>query len=193
MTIDERSLAEADRILRAIPGAAQRVLFRSLNRAVSSSRTLLSRRLAARLKVNKGDVQKRLPIRKANRNYLRATLNAEVSVEQVINLGAQQTEAGVTYRPFGGKKRRLIAHAFIARGLKRGTQVWLRSRYVLGRPKFIDWRDRRMEALYLQKEPPISSLIEPEDRRAVTTKASEILPKEINQRMGYELQKWNKR
>ena len=190
VTIDERSFAEAQRILRAIPGAADRAIANGLNRTASSARTHLTRLIANRIGVKKGDVRERIFARRANRFKPIATLDVTTHRKILISLGAQQTPRGVTYRPFGGTATKLLPHAFIARGPSRGTQVWLRSIYVLGRRKFIEWRGRRMEALYLQKGGSLLSLITPADRQSLEEKASRVVVKTKHDQVGRELQKW---
>ena len=190
VTIDERSFAEAQRILRAIPRGADRAIARGLNRTVASARTHLSRLVSRRIGSRVGDVRSRIFARKAYWNKPIATLDVSTDRKQLIDLGAVQMSRGVMYRPFGRGKNKLIEHAFIAEGSRRGRQVWLRSVYVLGRRKHIEWQGRRMEALYLQKGASLLSLITAEDRQSLTEKASREVGKNVDDQVGVELRRW---
>jgi hypothetical protein len=193
LDVDERSLAEADRILRGIPGGAQRVMARALTRAATSARTQLSRSVSRRLGVRVKDVRSRMGVRRANRNSLRSALDVSSDRTQLIALHAEQTPLGVTYKPFGRGDRMLLRHAFIAKGPKRGMQVWLRSEHQLGRKKYIVHRGREMEALYLQKGASLLDVLDPGDIQSVAAGASRDLPRNIEDQMGVELRRWESR
>jgi hypothetical protein len=198
--LDEKSIAEAQHILRAIPRAWPRVARASLRAAVVHSRAVLSRIVKSRIssrgkgnKANIGDIKKYLHIDYPTTAKLRTALYAETYSKPLIDLDPQQTDAGVTYRlPFGGG-RQLLRHAFIATGESRGRQVWLRSRYYIGRVKRIDWRGRNIEAIYAQRAPGLDKFIKAEDMKRLGDEGVTRLQKEIVQRTGYMLKRWNKR
>jgi len=197
--IDEASIKEAQHILRAIPGAWPRVARTSLLRTVKHSRAVLARIIKSRIggkskeKAKVGDIKNYLHIKYPSFANLRTTLEVSKYTDPLIELDPSQTDKGVTYRmPFGGG-RQLLRHGFIATGEKRGRQVWLRSRYYIGRAKMIDWKGRTMEAIYAQKAPSLNKYIKAEDHKVLSDDGAVTLVKEINGQIGRELKKWNKR
>jgi len=190
--LDEKSIAEAQHILRAIPRAWPRVARRSLRRTVVSSRAVLARTIKSRIKgkIKVGDLKKYIHIDYPTNTKLRTSLQLDRYSAPLIDLDAQQTDAGVTYRlPFGGG-RQLLRHAFIATGESRGRQVWLRSRYYIGRIKRIDWRGRNMEAIYAQRAPSLDKFVKAEDQQKLIDYGADMLPKQIDQQIGVELRRW---
>jgi len=194
--LDEESIAEAQHILRAIPRAWPRVARTSLLRTVKHSRAVLARIVKSRVggkskeKALVGDIKKYMYIHYPTFANLTTSLEISKYSKPLIDLEAQQTPEGVTYKmPFGGG-RQLLRHAFIARGESRGQQVWLRSRYYIGRVKRIDWRGRNMEAIYAQKAIGIDKFIKAEDYKEIEADGAVTLVKEINGQIGRELRRW---
>jgi len=193
--LDEKSIAEAQHILRGIPRAWPRVARTSLLRTVKHSRAVLSRIVKSRIKgkAKIGDIKNYLFIKYPSFANLRTSLEVSKYTKPLIDLEPQQTDKGVTYQmPFGGG-RQLLRHAFIARGESRGLQVWLRSRYYTGRVKRIEWRGRNMEAIYAQKAPSLDKYIKAEDQKVLADDGAVTLPKELSGQIARVLKKWRKK
>jgi len=183
--LDEKSIAEAQHILRAIPGAWPRVARTSLLRTVKHSRAVLSRIVKSRIKgkAKIGDIKNYLFIKYPSFANLRTSLEVSKYTKPLIDLEPQQTDKGVTYQmPFGGG-RQLLRHAFI----------WLRSRYYTGRVKRIEWRGRNMEAIYAQKAPSLDKYIKAEDQKVLADDGAVTLPKELSGQIARVLKKWRKK
>ena len=116
----------------------------------------------------------------------------------LINLDPKQTAEGVSHLTYrGSQKRTTVRHAFIATGAARGRQVWLRARYYIGRPKYIEWKGRIMEAIFaLRGGPtPYSVLVGPKnvaDYHRICGETEARLVKEINDQISFELRRWAK-
>jgi hypothetical protein len=190
--LDEQAIEEAKHILRGIPNGWPRAAHRALTRTARSERTLLARLLKKRVKANVGDIKERIYIHYPSFENLRATLEISEFAKSIIDLDAIQTGEGVTYRPSFGGNRVLIRHAFIATGAKRGRQVWLRSRYRIGRIKMIEWKQRMMEAIYSMREPNVMRFIKAEDLAQIQKDGEINLVKNINQAIYFLLEKWRK-
>lgn len=147
--------ADVQRLQRLLIQAGEkipRVMSRALNRTASSVRTRLKDFISERTGIKKGVVLKSLIMDRATYQVWRSAIRHYPATIPVIKLQPSQTSLGVTYKNPVSKTRVLIRHAFIAVGDRRGKQVWLRSKYVLGRAKYIEWKDRVQEALYIQKD-----------------------------------------
>ena len=192
--LDAASIAEGKQILRDIPKGWPRAAHRSLTRTANSGKTLLGRLLKIRMKARRvGDTKKLIFVHYPSFANLRATLEISKMGRPMIELGAEQNEKGTSYQPSSGGRRQMIPHAFIATGQKRGRQVWLRSRFQIGRVKEIEHRGRRMEAMYLQKEPNIWRFVKQEDINQVRTEGAINLVKNINHEIQVQLNRWAKR
>lgn len=152
--IDDREIKQLQRTLAGIPRALPTVMSRGLNRTAEHTRTLLSRLIHAKMGLGVRYSRKQIYMKRASRALWKAEVSVSNFRASLINLNPEQTKTGVTYS-IGGK-RLLLRHAFIAVGAKRGRQVWLRSLHAIGFRKYIEWRDRTMEALYVQKTAAIS-------------------------------------
>lgn len=195
VNLDQRSIDEARQILRAIPKGWPRAAHRALTRTANSARTKLGRLMAARMGSKVGDTKKLIYLHYPSFENLRATLEVSKMGKQMIKLDAQQDQTGVSYKPSFGGARQLIPHAFIATGEVRGKQVWLRSRYRIGRVKeIVNNKGRLMEAMYIMKEPSIWRFVKKEDMDQVQKEGEVNLKKNIEHEVTVQLNRWaNKR
>lgn len=193
--IDEKTIREAQHILRGIPKAWPKVARRSLLRTVTSSRAILARAIKSRVtgKAKIGDIKQYLYIRYPSMANLRTSLEVSRYTAPLIELAAQQTAEGVTYQPPFGGGRQLLPHAFIATGAARGRQVWLRARYYIGRAKMIEWKGRTMEAIYPQRAFSLARYIKAEDYKELADKGAAMLSQQISEQIGVELRRWRNR
>jgi len=191
--VDEKSLKEAERILRAVPRAFPKVMSRATLRTANFAKTRYARIIAKELKIKVGEAK----------NYIWIIFippygrKIEVSnyTHPVIKLDARQEESGVSHAIYkGSKKRNIIEHAFIATGATRGRQVWLRSRYYMNKNiKYITWKGRHMEAIYFLKsgKSPYRALFAHLGDLTNIQEATALqLQKEINSAMSFALKKW---
>lgn len=191
VNLDNKSIEEAKHILRAIPKGWPRAAHRALTRTANSARTKLGRLMAARMGSKVGDTKKLIYLHYPSFENLRATLEVSKMGRPMIELDAQQNKTGVTYKPSFGGARQLIPHAFIATGDVRGRQVWLRSRFRIGRVKqIVNSKGRLMEAMYIMKEPSIWRFVKKEDMDQVQKEGEVNLKKNIEHEVNYQLQKW---
>ncbi len=192
--LDEKSIAEAQQILRGIPKGWSRAAHRALTRTAQSGKTSLSRLMSRRMGSKVGDTKKLIYLHYPSFENLRATLEVSKMGKNLIDLQPNQNEVGTSYQPSFGGGRQMIPHAFIAVGDVRGRQVWLRSRYRIGHVKMIENnRGRRMEAMYIMKEPNIWRFIKKEDMDQVQKEGEINLKKNIEHEIDYQLQKWANR
>jgi hypothetical protein len=194
--IDERSLKEADRVLRAIPRGLPKAMNRALNRTVTFTRARFARVIAKDLKIKVGDAKKQITV---TRPPMSRKFFVSNYTSMAIDLEPVQTERGVTHlRALGSKERELKRHAFIATGKKRGRQVWLRARYYLGRTVYIDWHGRHMEAIYAIRGglSPYRVLMSAKNRPRffeIQKETGDKLAKEIDNQVGEQLRRWSNR
>lgn len=191
--LDEASIREAQHILRAIPKGWPRAAHRALTRTAKSGKTSLSRIIRHRMGGKAKDIKNLIYVHYPSFANLRTTLEISDFNKQIIDLNAQQTGEGVTYEPSFGGRRQLIRHAFIATGQSRGRQVWLRSRYHMGRAKMIDWKGRRMEAIIPQRESGIRRFVKAEDLKQVQKEGEVNLIKNIQHEVEVQLKGWAKK
>jgi hypothetical protein len=105
--------------------AFTRATVRALNRALASTKTDATRRLAAEMGVTAKVVRDRLKLQKATPDRLEAVLRITGKRLPLLALAARETKAGVTYRgPGGGRKT--LKHAFIATVRSGHVAVWKR-------------------------------------------------------------------
>ena len=148
--VDNQAIKRFERQLAGIPRALPQVMSRGLNRTATEARTLMVKYAAKTLKQKQKTVRPYHPIKKATQANWHARIDISLFRPQLIDLSVKQVKSGVRYRSITGQFK-ILPHAFIATGPKKGTQVWLRSLYVLGFRKYITWKERHMEALYLQR------------------------------------------
>jgi hypothetical protein len=189
--LDEATIAEARHILRAIPKGWPRAAHRALTRTAKSGRTSLGRLLASRVKSKVGEAKSLIFVHYPSFENLRATLEISKMGHPLIKLSPQQDDVGTSYQPSIGGSRQMIPHAFIATGAKRGRQVWLRSRFRIGRVKMIEnKRGRLMEAMYIMKEPDIWRFVKAEDIKQVQSEGEVNLMKNLNHEIEVQLNRW---
>lgn len=126
VTIDERSLKEADRILRAIPRAVPRVFRRAIKRTVDKAVTDFKERIARVVNMKKGDIGRAL---KKSWSSDFGSVAAKYERTGLLEFkGTSQSTRGVRYRVVKGGKRELIEHGFIARMQSGHRGVFKRER-----------------------------------------------------------------
>lgn len=161
---DDEKLKQVQRVLRDFPKALPKVMSRGLNRTATSARTWLARTISQRLKTQRFTKKtgKISAIKKTIHHFPKATYanwRTELRIvpgkgHWLIGLDPQEVSKGISYQSDVLKGRSIAEKAFIATGKSRGRQVWLRSIYRLGYRKYINWRGRKMEAIYPLREPP---------------------------------------
>jgi hypothetical protein len=98
---------------KAFATAVSAAASRALNRAISTVRTDVTRKLAKELGLAQTPIRERLEIQSASPKRLEATLVVSSKPVPLIEYAARQTKPGVTYR--GPQGRRLLRGSFIAR------------------------------------------------------------------------------
>jgi len=96
-----------------LSGRAPRIVVAALNRVATSTRTAAVRAISADLGAKQGMIRDALVVNRANRSNMEAELVAKGQRIPISELGARETQRGVTYRARG--RRALIPGAFIAR------------------------------------------------------------------------------
>lgn len=177
--VDERSLKEANRILRAIPRAVPRVFRRALKRTVDKTVTDFKERIVRVVNMKKGDIGRALKKRWSS-DY--ASIAAKSTRTGLLEYkGTSQTARGVRYRIIKGGKRGLIEHGFIARMQSGHRGVFKRERG----PR-LPIQEKRGPSVW-QVITGTAGLL-----RAAVDKAGNLLGKFINDQIGVEFRRWRK-
>lgn len=125
----ELDAAAAERAMQQYPTRTERAVVRSLNRALTSGRAEMARRIAKDMGLKVGDAKDAILSDQASVGHLAARLVASSRRRPLMDFQARQTRAGVTFRGLSG--RQLVPHAFIV-GVQSGhagtahTGVFLR-------------------------------------------------------------------
>lgn len=193
LNIDEASIKEAERILRAAPKAFPRVMRRAINRTVDSAATDLKRRAAERIKLPKGEIARGIGKRKANYGRLSGAIDALPHRPALTKFkGTRQLKRGVKYR-IGAEGFKMIVHGFIATMPSGHRGVFLRATYARG--QYIPMKgDSSKEMIFQLKGPSIWLVIVDTAGllAAVNQKASENLNKQVNDYINLEFKRWRK-
>jgi len=177
--IDKRSFKEADRILRAIPGAVPRVFRRAIKRTVDKAVTDFKERIARVVNMKKGDIGRALKKRWSSDYGSIAAKYARTGLLEYK--GTSQTARGVRYRIIKGGKRGLIEHGFIARMQSGHRGVFKRERETR-----LPIQEKRGPSIW-QVITGTAGLL-----KAAIDKAGNLLGKFINDQIGVELRRWSK-
>lgn len=179
ITIDRRSLKEADRILRAIPRAVPRVFRRAIKRTVDKAVTDFKDRIARIVNLKKGDIGRALK-KKWSSDY--GSISAKYTRTGLLEFkGTSQGARGVRYRIVKGGKRGLIEHGFIARMQSGHRGVFKRERETR-----LPIQEKRGPSIW-QIITGTAGLL-----KAVIDKAGNLLGKFINDQIGVEFRRWKK-
>lgn len=179
VTIDKRSFKEADRILRAIPGAVPRVFRRAIKRTVDKAVTDFKERIARVVNMKKGDIGRALKKRWSS-DY--GSIAAKYERTGLLEFkGTSQGARGVRYRIVKGGKRGLIEHGFIARMESGHRGVFARQRETR-----LPIQEKRGPSVW-QVITGTAGLL-----KAAIDKAGNLLGKFINDQIGVELRRWKK-
>ena len=111
--LDEKRLAEVQRMLAGIPRAMPKVMSRGVNKTVTKARTDLTNRLAGKVALKKKFIRENIFMRKASYKRWQATLTLGWWPINLKHFSARQTKKGVTYKIDKTGKRQLLTHAFI--------------------------------------------------------------------------------
>ena len=179
--IDERSLKEAERIMRSVPRGFPRVMRRAINRTVDMAATDLKRRTADQIKLPKGEVAKGIGKHKASYSKLGGSIDALPYRPALTKFpGTRQLKRGVKYR-IGKEGFKTIEHTFIAK-MRSG------HRGVLKRtgPSHLPIQELRGPSIWkvITGGPGLLT--------AANQKAVENLSKQVNAYMSLELKRWAK-
>ena len=179
VTIDKRSFKEADRILRAIPGAVPRVFRRAIKRTVDKAVTDFKDRIARVVNMKKGDIGRTLKKRWSS-DY--GSIAARSTRPGLLEYkGTTQGARGVRYRIVKGGKRGLIEHGFITRMQSGHRGVFARSRETR-----LPIQEKRGLSVW-QVITGTAGLL-----KAAIDKAGNLLGKFINDQIGVEFRRWSK-
>jgi len=179
VTIDERSLKEADRILRAIPRAMPRVMRRAIKRTVDKAVTDFKERVARVVNMKKGDIGRALKKRWSSDH---GSIAAKYERPGLLGFkGTSQGARGVRYRIIRGGKRELIEHGFIARMESEHRGVFAR-----GRKTRLPITERRGPSVWkiVTNTPGLL--------KAAIDKAGNLMAKFIDDQIGVEFRRWKK-
>ena len=179
VTVDERSLKEADHILRAIPGAVPRVFRRAIKRTVDKAFTDFKDRIARVVNMKKGKIGRALKKRWSSDYGSIAAKYARTGLLEYIR--TTQGARGVRYRIVKGGKREFIEHGFIARMKSGHRGVFKRKRGTR-----LPIQEKRGPSVW-QVITGTAGLL-----RAVIDKAGNLLGKFINDQIGVEFRRWKK-
>lgn len=181
LKIDEKSLAEAEHILRSAPRAFPRVMRRAINRTVDMAATDLKRRTADQIKLPKGEIARGIGKRKASYANLSGAIDALPHRPALTKFkGTRQLKRGVKYR-IGAEGFKTVLHGFIATMSSGHRGVFLRT------------AQSRLPIREL-KGPSIWQVISntPGLLTAANQRAAENLSKQVNDYIGLELKRWAK-
>lgn len=177
--IDERSLKEADRILRAIPRAMPRVMRRAIKRTVDKAVTDFKERIARVVNMKKGDIGRALKKRWSS-DY--GSIGAKYTRTGLLEYkGTTQGARGVRYRIVKGGKRGLIEHGFIARMQSGHRGVFKREKETR-----LPIQEKRGPSVW-QVITGTAGLL-----KSAIDKAGNLLGKFINDQIGVEFRRWKK-
>jgi len=181
--LDERSFKEAARILRAVPRAVPRVFRRAINRTVDMAATDLKRRVGAQITAKKGEIAKSISKKKATHANLSGSLGAKPFRPGLLAFpGTKQTKHGVSYRISRTAGRKRIEHGFIATMPSGHRGVFAR-----GAPSRLPIREARGPSIWKVITDTAGLL------KACTDAAGNRLGKLINDQIGVEFRRWQKR
>jgi len=128
--IDERSTQE---LLAIVEGTDiySDALARSINRALTATRTASSKHARQRYTASAGDIRKSFSLRRANRSRQEGLALSSGRPIPLSRFGARETRSGVSVRVRKDRGRQTIDRSFRGRGSLRGTRVFRRT----GEPK----------------------------------------------------------
>jgi len=181
--IDEKTIREAQRILRAIPGGVERVFPRAINRTVDTAATDIKRRVGQILPVPLGEIAKAInKVRASRSNWYGAIGGHYYRVPVSKYKGTRQTKKGVTFKSARTQARELIEGGFFAT-MKSGH----RGVFVRSGPDRLPIQER--------KGPSVWKVITDREGLLATVmqKAGTKLQKQIDDQVGVELRRWAKR
>ena len=111
LQIDERQLKELQRIFADAPKNIPKVMYRAINRSLTTMRSRIVKIAAKRLGVKAKIVRKRTWIRKANRKQLFGRIRTGAWGWPYMDFDAQQVATGVRVKM---RRREVLESAFIA-------------------------------------------------------------------------------
>lgn len=192
--IDEKTIRDAMRILRAVPGGVERVFQRSINRTVTSAATDLKRQVGKILPVPLGEIANGIKKKWATKSNWYGSIGAKYYRVPISKYkGTRSTRKGVTFRSSRTQARELIEHGFFATMKSGHRGVFTRARYT--ESKKGEKMQSGKEAIFQLVGPSIWQIITDQEGLLAETmvKAGTKLEKNIDHQVGYELQKWAKR
>jgi len=181
--LDEKSIAEAQHILRAIPRAWPRVARRAINRTVDSAATDLKRKTSERIALKKGEIAKGISKYKASFANLTGSIATTAYRPGLIRFpGTKQKRAGVSYRISRTEGRKMVPHAFIQTMPSGHRGVFLR-------------KDSKKLPIGEAHGPSIWQVITdtPGLLAGAQQRAGDKIAKNINDQIGVELRRWRNR
>jgi len=181
--LDEKSIAEAQHILRGIPKAMPRVLRRAINRCVDTAATDLKRKTSEQISLKKGEIAKGISKRKASFANLTGSVAGNAYRPGLAKFpGTRQTHKGVKYRISRAEGRKILEQGFLATMPSGHRGAFVR-------------RSQSRLPIIEAHGPSIWYVITntPGLLAAATKRAGDQLRKNINDQIGVELRRWRKK
>jgi hypothetical protein len=183
VTIDEGSLKQAEYILRAIPRALPRVMRRAVKRTVDTAATDVKRRVGKEIAVPLREIARGLHKKQPTNSNWSGSVGAGLHRPSLVAFkGTKQTRRGVTYRISPAAGRKLLEHGFIQAMPSGHRGVFLR-------------KDRQRLPIGEKRGPSIWKVVTgaPGLLAEATKRAGDQLGKSIDDQIGVELRRWEKR
>lgn len=194
--LDERSIAEAKYILRAIPRAWPRVARRAINRTVDSAATDLKRKASEQIVLKKSEIAKGIGKHKASYANLTGSIDTTAYRPGLIRFPGTKEKRphGVSYRISRTEGRKVLPHGFEATMPSGHRGAFLRSSYATGSYKPMASKPAK-EAIHEAHGPSIWQVIAntPGLLDSAQQRAGDQLGKNINDQIGVELRRWRNR
>lgn len=134
------------------PASRTRAIVRAMNRTVRGVRTDTSKEIRTKVNIKAGDVTKGIKIRFANRSDPSALLTISGNRRPLMLFGARQVKSGVSVQVYKDRGRKIIKHAFIAKGNvfwrkmgssgKRVGRTPIEMKFGLSLPEMFDWHSK---------------------------------------------------
>lgn len=169
------------REIEKIPHGIERVVVRSLNRAVIAMREETAKGIREEYAVPMRDVKATMSVREATRSYKVASLTARGRMcVPLIRWGAKQTKKGATVKIHKGEGRKLVTH-------KQGKPIvtFISGSHVYARPELA----ARNQVRRLYGPSFLSMLKRPEVRLVQQTRAVDVFEKRVIAEASYLLSK----
>jgi hypothetical protein len=128
VNIDAKQLARLERDLAHVKNAAPRVLYRSINRTLTTVRANVAREIKAEIpKLKIGEIKSKLHTRKASLRKTEGRLSMSGRRYTLARFAYKQTRRGVPFMVYKSEGRLLAPRAFIIEGSSRFKPPFIRA------------------------------------------------------------------